>query len=63
MRGARCGLSTVTWISSPSSELSAVADALREAPEARAARLADAAAALGLDRLAAFVERVADHSG
>ena len=63
MRGARCGLSTVTWISSPSPELSAVADALREAPEARAARLADAAAALGLDRLAAFVERVADHSG
>lgn len=63
MRGARRGLSAITWVSAPSAELSAVAEALREAPEARAARLADAAAALGLDRLAAFVERVADHTG
>jgi hypothetical protein len=58
MRGAERGLS-VTWQLRPSGELSALGAALALDPDARELRVEELAAALGLDRLAAFVNRVA----
>jgi hypothetical protein len=60
MRGAGRGLSVVAWTPVPSPHLTTVAEALPLDGDARESRLASAAAALGLDRLAAFVERIAD---
>lgn len=61
MRGARRALSVVVWTAEPSPHLTAVAAAL-EMPRgpARDDRLEEAGRALGLTRLAAFVERVAE---
>jgi hypothetical protein len=59
MRGARRGLDVVTWEMEASTELAAIRQALQLMPADRRARVDDLAAALGLDRLGAFVERVA----
>lgn len=58
MRGARRALDDIAWTPVASALLTEVADALALDPEARAGRLAAVSAALGLDRLAAFVERI-----
>ncbi|MGE3579634.1 MAG: hypothetical protein AB7I25_14360 [Vicinamibacterales bacterium] len=58
MRGASQGLSRVRWAPRASDELTAVAEALGDAPTVRHAKLADAAGRLGLEDLPAFVERV-----
>jgi hypothetical protein len=60
MRGASRALSGITWTPEPTTHLTAVAEALPLDPDARAARLCAAGEALGLNRLAPFVERVAD---
>lgn len=62
MRGARRALSGVTWAAAASPHLSAVGDALALDSEARGPRVVAAGEALGLHRLAAFVERVAVRS-
>lgn len=62
MKGARQGLSVTQFTPRPSPELSAVAAALDDDPDARATRVAAAANALGLDRLASFVDRVAERA-
>jgi hypothetical protein len=62
MRGARRALSGITWTPEPTAHLTAVAGALTLDPDARSARLQAAGEALGLTRLAPFVERVADRS-
>lgn len=62
MRGARRALTGVNWTSSASAQLTSVGQALALDPEARGPQLAAAGQALGLHRLAAFVERVADRS-
>lgn len=58
MRGASRALKEITWTALASPHLTAVAEALPLDGDARATRLAAAEAALGLDRLAAFVARV-----
>jgi len=60
MRGAGRALSVVAWTQQSSAHLTSVGDALRADAETRTASVAAAAAALGLERLAPFVERVAD---
>ena len=60
MRGASRALAGVAWMAEASPHLTAVGAALTLDPDTRATRLASAGAALGLVRLAAFVERVAD---
>jgi|SRR5690606_1547487 len=60
MRGASSALSRVQWTVEPTPHLTAIADALSQPRDVRAARIAAAAEALGLERLAPFVERVAD---
>ena len=60
LRGARCGVSHVTWQSRESTELTEVRAALSLRPAARRARVETLAAALGLERLGAFVERVTE---
>lgn len=60
MRGASRALSLVEWTPEATEHLTAVGDALLLDKDLRAIRVASAAAALGLDRLPAFVERVAD---
>lgn len=60
MRGARQALSSVTFTTRPNAHLSEVAAALAADPATRAARVAQAAAALDLDRLPSFLERIAD---
>lgn len=62
MRGAHRALRGVTWTVEPSAHLTAVGEALALDPDARATQLAAAGEALGLRRLAAFVDRVADRS-
>jgi hypothetical protein len=62
MRGARRALSGVDWSATASAHLTSVGAALTLAPDARGPQLAAAGDALGLHRLAAFVERVADRS-
>jgi len=62
MRGARRSLSGVDWTANASPHLTSVGQALALDPEQRGPQLAAAGQALGLHRLAAFVERVADRS-
>jgi hypothetical protein len=59
MRGAKQGLNGVTWTGAPTPHLSAVGASLDCDEATRAAALERASAALGLDRLATFVKRVA----
>ena len=59
MAGARQGLDRVEWQLQPSSELTALGQALSCEESDRIARVDAIAAALGLDRLTAFVERAA----
>jgi hypothetical protein len=63
MRGAARGLRPGFFTPEASSALSGVAAALRLDPDSRHARVADAAAVLGLEKLPAFVARVADQPG
>lgn len=60
MRGANRALTRVAWTTEATPHLTDIADALALPGEERDARVAQAAAALGLERLAAFVTRVAD---
>jgi hypothetical protein len=60
MQGATRGLSHVTWTASPSPHLTDVRQVLALDAGARATRLDQISEALGLDRLATFVERTAD---
>jgi hypothetical protein len=62
MRGARRALSGIAWTPEATAHLTGVAEALTLDPDARSARLQAAGEALGLTRLAPFVERVADRS-
>ncbi|MCC7008580.1 MAG: hypothetical protein IT184_07160 [Acidobacteria bacterium] len=59
LRGARQGLSAATWTTAPSRPLTELRSALALDGEARAARVDEVAAELGLDRLPFFVERIA----
>jgi hypothetical protein len=59
MRGAERGLNGVTWRLQPSRDLTELGAALALDPDARQRRVEELAASLGLDRLAAFVNRVA----
>jgi hypothetical protein len=59
MRGARQGLSVIAFTTRSSPHLSAVAAALDGDPAVRAAKVAEAAAALDLERLPHFIERIA----
>jgi hypothetical protein len=62
MRGARRALSGVTWTREATPHLTAVAHALTLDADERSTRLMAAGEALGLTRLAPFVERVAERS-
>jgi hypothetical protein len=62
MKGARQGLSVTTFTPRSSPELSVVAAALNDDPDTRATRVSAAASALGLDRLASFVDRIAQRA-
>ena len=59
LRGARRGLTLVTWTAEASAPLSQLRTMIDEAPDARAARLHDVAAALGLEHFASFFQRTA----
>jgi Mitochondrial K+-H+ exchange-related len=59
MRGARQGLSCVTWAERPSAELTDLRAVLALDRETRARRVEQISATLGLNRLAFFIERVA----
>jgi hypothetical protein len=59
LRGARRGLTFVTWTAQSSAPLSQLRTMIGEAPEARAERLHEVAAALGLEHLASFFQRTA----
>ena len=59
MHGARRGLAAIAWRLDASVELTGVRQALQLDGVDRRARIDDLAAALGLDRLGAFVERAA----
>jgi hypothetical protein len=58
LRGARQGLDVVSWDTAPASALSNLRAALALGPVERRAQLEELASGLGLDRLAAFVDRV-----
>jgi len=58
LRGARQGLSVVTWESLPSPHLSSIRSALGLPGDERRARLDQISRALSLDHLAPFVERL-----
>ena len=58
-RGARQGLSVVSWMNEPSAPLAALRAAIALEPAARAQRLHDLAAELRLEHLPRFVERTA----
>lgn len=60
MRGAQRAVAGIEWTPLPSAPLTDVAAALLLEGEAREQRICAAAEALGLDRLPAFVERIAD---
>jgi hypothetical protein len=60
MRGASCGLHRLRWHPRESSELSDVRAALSLPPADRRVRIDALAAALGLERLGAFVERMTE---
>lgn len=55
-RGARQGLTAITWDPQSSPHLAALRQALHLSADARSQRLDQIAAALGLDRLASFVD-------
>jgi len=59
LRGARRGGRDIEWRLSASSELTSVRAALGLDRPARRARIEQVAAALGLDQLGAFVDRIA----
>jgi hypothetical protein len=59
MRGARHGLAGVVWHARADAALSEIRQAVGLAPAERTDRLRTVAARLGLERLAAFVERTA----
>ena len=59
MRGARQGLSVVTWTSRPSAPLTELRSALVLHGEARTQLVEQIASKLGLDRLSFFIERIA----
>lgn len=59
MRGASQGLSGATWTTEPSAELTALRAALTLDHDTRSRRIDEIAAALGLDRLAWFVAKIA----
>jgi hypothetical protein len=59
MRGANQGLSGATWTAEPSSQLTALRAALVLDHDTRSRRVDEIATALGLDRLARFVEKIA----
>lgn len=59
MRGAKQGMSVAAWTAEPSRELTALRDALALDRDTRGRRVDEIAAALGLDRLARFVEKIA----
>ena len=59
LRGAKQGLSGATWTTEPSAELTALRAALVLDHDTRSRRVDEIAAALGLDRLAWFVEKIA----
>ena len=59
MRGASQGLSGSTWMTESSAELTALRAALALDRDTRSRRIDEIAAALGLDRLAWFVEKIA----
>jgi hypothetical protein len=59
LRGARRGLTRVTWTAKASAPLAQLRTLIHEAPEARAERLQEVAAALGLEHLASFFQRTA----
>jgi hypothetical protein len=58
-RGAKQGLSVVSWMNEPSAPLAALRAAIALEPAARAQRLHDLAAELRLEHLPRFVERTA----
>jgi hypothetical protein len=60
LKGARRGLAPGFFTPEPNRELSLVAEALPLPDHERTSRVERAAAALGLDRLPAFVDRIAD---
>jgi hypothetical protein len=55
-RGAGQGLTAITWDPQSSPHLTALRQALHLSPDVRSQRLDEIAAALGLDRLASFVD-------
>lgn len=59
LRGARRGLTVVTWTVQPSAPLSQLRSMIDQAPEVRAERLHEVAATLGLEHLASFFQRTA----
>ncbi len=59
VRGARHGITGVTWHGRPSPSLTALRAALREPAAERSRRIDAIADALGLERLAAFIEDAA----
>jgi hypothetical protein len=59
LRGARRALTMVTWTAQASAPLSQLRTMIDEAPEARAERVHEVAAALGLEHLASFFQRTA----
>ena len=59
-RGARNGGSRVSWQPRASAELSGISEALRLPPAERGVRVEAIAAALGLERLGQFIERVTE---
>ena len=59
LRGARRGLSGVTWTAEASAPLSQLRALIHEAPDVRAERVHAVAATLGLERLASFFQRTA----
>jgi hypothetical protein len=58
MRGAQQGLSVIDWASHPSAPLTDLRQAIALDPDERGVRIDAVAAALGLDRLAPFVEKI-----
>ena len=59
MRGANQGMAVATWKTEASAELTALRAALALDHDTRSRRIDEIAAALGLDRLARFVEKIA----
>ena len=59
LRGARQGLTVVTWTVEASAPLSMLRTMIDEAPDARAERVRDVASTLRLEHLASFFQRAA----